>query len=145
MPVFAPCLHTMRSVRSMRPLRPSRPIHQRGFTLLEVLVALAIVVTALGASIKAMGGLLQTGQHMQASILATWAGENRMVKVRLEHEFPAFGKRSADCPQGNMQLVCDEEIKPTPNPNFRRMEISVHDSANPERRITKMVMLVPNG
>ena len=116
-----------------------------GFTLLEVLVALAIVVISLGASIKAMGSLLQTSQHMQASILATWAAENRIVKSRLEHEFPAFGKRSNNCPEGNLLLVCDEEIKATPNPNFRRMEISVHDSANPERRITKLVVSIPNG
>ncbi len=116
-----------------------------GFTLLEVLVALAIVVISLGASIKAMGSLIQTNQHMQASILATWAAENRIVKLRLEHEFPAFGKRSADCPEGNLLLVCDEEVKAMPNPNFRRLEISVHDSANPERRITKLVVSVPNG
>lgn len=116
-----------------------------GFTLLEVLVALVIVGTALGASLRAVGSLTQNSSALRASMTATWSAENRLSQIRLAHEWPAFGKRSFACPQGDLQLVCEEEVLATPNPNFRRVEVSVFDSQNPERRIIKLAQIVPNG
>jgi general secretion pathway protein I len=116
-----------------------------GFTLLEVLVALVIVGTALGASLRAVGSLTQNSSALRASMTATWSAENRLSQIRLAHEWPAFGKRSFACPQGDLQLVCEEEVMATPNPNFRRVEVSVFDSQNPERRIIKLAQIVPNG
>jgi general secretion pathway protein I len=64
------------------------------------------------------------------------------VQVRLTHVFPAVGKQRFDCPQGDLQLVCDEEVLVSPNPLLRRVEVSVYDLKNPERRIVKLVQLV---
>jgi general secretion pathway protein I len=116
-----------------------------GFTLIEVLVALVIVATALGASVRAVGGLMQNAGSLRGSLMATWSADNRLVQIRLGHEFPPFGKRAFDCPQGDLKLVCEEEVLATPNPNFRRVEVSVHDSASPQRIIVKQVQVVPNG
>jgi general secretion pathway protein I len=118
---------------------------QRGFTLLEVLVALVIVGTALGASLRAVGSLTANSSGMRAAMMATWSAENRLVQVRLSHEFPATGKRSFECPQGDLQLSCEEEVLATPNPRMRRVEVSVYDVQAPERRIIKLVQLVMNG
>ena len=117
----------------------------RGFTLLEVLVGLVIVGTALGASLRAVGSLTQNSSDLRASMMATWSAKNRLVQIRLAREWPAFGKRSFDCPQGELRLLCEEEVLSTPNPNFRRVEVSVFDANNPERRIIKLVQVVPNG
>jgi general secretion pathway protein I len=116
-----------------------------GFTLIELLVALVIVGTALGASLRAVGSLTQNSSALRASMTATWSAENRLSQIRLAHEWPAFGKRSFACPQGELQLVCEEEDLATPNPNFRRVEVSVFDTQNPERRIIKLAQIVPNG
>ncbi|TFW22149.1 type II secretion system protein GspI [Massilia arenosa] len=121
----------------MRPLRA-----QRGFTLLEVLVALVIVATALGASIRAVGSLTSNSAGLRAGMMATWSAENRLVQVRLNHEFPGVGKRSFACPQGDLHLVCEEEVLSSPNPRLRRIEVSVFEAEAPERRIIKLVQLV---
>jgi general secretion pathway protein I len=115
-----------------------------GFTLLEVLVALVIVGTALGASLRAVGSLTSNSAGLRASMMATWSAENRLVAIRLEHQFPAIGKRSFECPQGDLKLVCQEEVLASPNPRLRRVEVSVYDMADPNRRIIKLVQLVLN-
>jgi general secretion pathway protein I len=116
-----------------------------GFTLLEVLVALVIVGTALGASMRAVGSLTQNSSALRASMMATWSAENRLAQIRLAREWPPVGKRSFDCAQGELRLVCDEEVHPTPNPFFRRVEVSVYEAENPERRIIKLAQVVSGG
>lgn len=113
-----------------------------GFTLLEVLVALVVVGTALGASLRAIGSLTSNSSALRASMMATWSAENRLAQIRLAHEFPAFGKRSFSCPQGELRLSCEEEVLATPNPFFRRVEVSVFDADDPSRRIIKLAQIV---
>jgi general secretion pathway protein I len=116
-----------------------------GFTLLEVLVALAIVGTALGASLRAVGSLTQNSTDLRASLMATWSAENRLSQIRVAGEWPQLGDRNFDCPQGELALVCQESVFATPNPAFRRVEVSVVDAGSPERRIIKLTQVVPNG
>jgi general secretion pathway protein I len=115
-----------------------------GFTLLEVLVALVIVGTALGASLRAIGSLTQNSTDLRASMMATWSAENRLAQIRLAHEWPALGQRRFDCMQGELQLECEENVYATPNPFFRRVEVSVFDAQNTGRRIIKLAQVVPN-
>jgi general secretion pathway protein I len=115
-----------------------------GFTLLEVLVALVIVGTALGASLRAVGSLTQNSSDLRASMMATWSAENRLTQIRLSHEWPQLGKRSFDCNQGELRLVCEENVFATPNPSFRRVEVGVFDAGNAERRIIKLTQVVPH-
>jgi len=115
-----------------------------GFTLLEVLVALVIVGTALGASLRAIGSLTQNSSDLRASMMATWSAENRLSQIRLAHEWPELGQRRFDCMQGELRLVCEENVFTTPNPFFRRVEVGVFDAQNNGRRIIKMAQVVPN-
>ncbi|WP_313166914.1 type II secretion system minor pseudopilin GspI [Massilia oculi] len=113
-----------------------------GFTLLEVLVALVIVGTALAAGLRAVGSLTSNSAGLRASMMATWSAENRLVQIRLGREFPEIGKRSFPCPQGDLNLICEEEVLTSPNPLLRRIEVSVFDADNPGRRIVKLIQLV---
>ena len=114
----------------------------RGFTLLEVLVALVIVGTALGAGLRAVGSLTANSDGLRAAMMATWSAENRLVQIRLGKEFPEVGKRNFPCPQGELSLICEEEVLTSPNPQLRRIEVSVYDAERPGRRIVKLVQLV---
>lgn len=120
--------------------------HRRkaGFTLLEVLVALVIVGTALGASLRAVGSLTQNSNGLRAAMMATWSAENRLTQIRLGHEWPGIGNRSFDCSQGELQLRCEEHVMGTPNPYFRRVEVSVFDAGDAARRIVNLSQVVPN-
>ena len=116
-----------------------------GFTLLEVLVALVIVGTALGASLRAVGSLTQNTSSLRATTLADWSAENTLVNIRLYRTWPELGQRTIDCPQDEMHLVCELRVTPSRNANFRRVEVNVFDTQNPEQRIAHLVQVVSNG
>ncbi len=133
----------MKQSSSFFHLTPPRCARNAGFTLLEVLVALVIVGTALGASLRAVGSLTQNSNGLRASMMATWSAENRLSQIRLAKLFPEIGTNSFDCSQDELPLTCNEEVLATPNPFFRRVEVSVFDSREPQRRIIKLGQIVP--
>lgn len=115
-----------------------------GFTLLEVLVALVIVGTSLGASLRAIGSLTQNSDGLRASMMANWSAENRLAEIRLQHEWPSIGTREFDCVQGDLALTCEQDVLTTPNPWFRRVEVSVYGDTQHSQRIIKLTQVVPN-
>ena len=115
-----------------------------GFTLLEVLVALVIIGTALAASLRSVASLTQNSHDLRAAMMATWSAENRLTQIRLSREWPPLGRRTFSCAQGELPLRCDEQINPTPNPAFRRVEVTVVDERDAARKIITLSQVVPN-
>ncbi len=124
-------------------LAPSRQANA-GFTLLEVLVALVIVGTVLGASLRAVASLAQNSAGLRATMMANWSAENQLAQIRLGHEWPALGEKTFPCPQGELNLLCEEHVLSTPNPSIRRVEVLVFDASNLQRRLAKLTQVVPN-
>nr|WP_322045471.1 type II secretion system minor pseudopilin GspI [Paraburkholderia sp. J67] len=93
--------------------------------MIEVLVALAIIAVALAASLRAVGNLATSDAQLHERLLAGWSADNALTQLRLVHAWPQLGERQFDCSQGNLALVCTQRVSTTPNPLFRRVEISV--------------------
>ena len=74
----------------------------RGFTLIEVLVALAIVAVALFAGLRAVGTMAQTSAELKLRLLAQVSAENRIAELRAARAFPGVGSRTVACPQGRV-------------------------------------------
>ena len=101
----------------------SRPA--RGFTLIEVLVALVIVAIALGAGIKAAGALTQNAERLAEVGAAQWCAENLLTELRLTHQVPDIGESPFSCEQLGRNYSGKLKVSPTPNPNFRRVDAHV--------------------
>ncbi|HEY1608529.1 MAG TPA: type II secretion system minor pseudopilin GspI [Paraburkholderia sp.] len=97
----------------------------RGFTMIEVLVALAIIAIALAASLRAVGNLASSEADLHRRLLAGWSADNALAQLHLAHVWPDIGRHQFDCSQGNLLLECIEQVAATPNPMFRRVEVSV--------------------
>jgi general secretion pathway protein I len=100
-----------------------------GFTLIEVLVALAIVATALAAGVQATNALTRNAQRQTDTLLATICAENELVKTRLSKQMPGVGDSTVSCEQAGRKLEVRIEVRPTPNPSFRRVDAQVSQGA----------------
>ena len=116
----------------------------RGFPLIEVLVALAIVGVALAATMRASGAMVANSEALRMKLYATWSAENRLAEARLAGSMPDLGRREFDCPQGKVALACVEEVKTTANTNFRRIEVSVYADASHAWRLVMLATVLGN-
>lgn len=106
-----------------------RTRQHRGFTLIEIMVALAIVALTLGAGIKAAASLTQQAQRQTDQWLAQLCAENELARLRLSTVWPGTGESEQGCEQGGRALRVRLSVQATPNPNFRRIEARVDDAA----------------
>lgn len=103
------------------------PSASQGMTLIEVLVALAIVAITLSAGIKAAGGLTVNAQRMDDLLVAQWCAENQLSALKLGKIYPPVGDSDFACAQLGRQLPGKLFVRPTPNINFRRVDAQVFD------------------
>jgi general secretion pathway protein I len=115
-----------------------------GFTLVEVLIALAIVAVALLAALRAVGAMAQNNVELRMRLLAQISAENRIAELRIAQAFPDVGSRTLACPQGNLPLECVEETKGTPNPLFRRIEVRVYEGTDRGRVLAELIGILPH-
>ena len=99
----------------------------RGFTLVEVLVALGIVAIALAAGVRATASLTRNSERQSDQLLAHLCAENALVGVRLSQQMPATGDNTSVCEQAGRNLSVKLSVLPTPNPNFLRVQAQVSD------------------
>ncbi|MDP1899164.1 MAG: type II secretion system minor pseudopilin GspI [Rubrivivax sp.] len=101
----------------------------RGFTLIEVLVALAVVAIALGAGLRAAGVLTDNAGRLAAVVAAQWCADNQLTGLRLSRAFPGVGDADFSCEQLGRSYPGKLVTRPTPNPSFRRVDAVVSDEA----------------
>jgi len=101
----------------------------RGFTLVEVLVALAVVAIALVAGLQSSASLTRLSERQGDQLLAQLCADNELAKVRLLRQMPGVGNSSTTCTQAQRPLQVQVDVLPTPNPNFRRVDVRVNTPA----------------
>ena len=96
-----------------------------GFTLIEVLVALAIIAISIGAAMRATSAALVGSGEVKNRMMARWVGRNELARLQTAQALPAPGTLSGETTQGNVGFSWNAVVETTPNPNFRRVEIVV--------------------
>lgn len=111
----------------------------RGFTLIEVIVALAIMATALIAGTQVSSALTHNAQRQTQTLLAQLCADNALAQLQLSAQMPSVGDSEIACTQASQTYRVSLRVRTTPNPSFRRADAQVFEGATPILRVTSIV------
>ncbi|MES9901498.1 MAG: type II secretion system minor pseudopilin GspI [Sedimenticola sp.] len=112
--------------------------HHQGFTLLEVLVALAVLVIAMTALIKAAGDNAANHTYLEERTFATWVAANRLNSARLGDEKIVPGSYQGTDPMAGREWQWRLQISTTSDPQVARADVEVTPGEKTERVLARL-------
>lgn len=107
----------------------SRPApSDRGFTLVEVLIALVVLAIALAAVMRVIGQAIDTTASLRDHTIALTVAQNRLALHDLRADWPTPGRASGTQEQGGREWHWHEQVSSTQYQQLRRIEIEVRDT-----------------
>ena len=112
----------------------------RGFTLFEVMIALAILSFSILAMVKQAGQSVMVASALQDKTLAFWLAENKLAELRILPEWPGTGTFEENkITMAGRNWYLEYKVEDAPSKGLRRIDVSVSDMANKDRVITTVV------
>ena len=112
-----------------------------GFTLIEVLVALAIIAITLAAGLRVSGAQINNTVRQNDMFRAQLCAENELVKLRLTRQLPDTGDKSFECEQAGATFNGTLRVEATPNPSFRKVDALVYQPAGGDKQAYTLLKL----
>lgn len=97
---------------------------ERGFTLLEVMIALAVFATLAAAVLSASEYVVKQRAGLQARVIATWVGDNRLTELRLQRAV-TVGEQRQVVEMDSRSWHVRQRISASGSPNFLRVDLFV--------------------
>ncbi len=104
----------------------------RGFTLLEVMVALAVVSLGMLAAFSTISQSTTNAIRLQDKTMANWIALNRLAEMRLEDKFPDTGRADGDIEYAGAQWRWYTEVSDTEVEALRRIDVTVARTETPD-------------
>jgi general secretion pathway protein I len=109
-----------------------------GFTLVEVLVALAVLSFALIAALRASSISVTNSGEIRDRLLAGWVAQNRLAEHRARRDWIPVGVYQGEAVQAGKQFRWEEKVVSTQNTQFLRVEVRVFGLEHPETALGVM-------
>ncbi len=104
----------------------------RGFTLIEVLVALAVFAIAITALVQAGTRRADNVGYLRDRTLANWIASDRITALRLEGGWPEVGTQEGEVEMAGRAWYWTARVEATPEEAVRRVEVEVSKKADAE-------------
>ena len=111
---------------------------RQGFTLIEILVALALAAVALAAGMRALAQAADGAGTLKARTLALWVAQNQLAAIQLSPQVLTRGPAQGEAVQAGVTFRWSLAVGATPNPAFRRVDVSVAEAAAPDYALARL-------
>lgn len=105
---------------------------QNGLTLIEVMVAMAILATAAAAILKTIAAEQNRFSNRKMQVIAEWVAQNKMNETLMFEKFPNTGTTRGSVENGDIEWHWVQTVKNTSDKNLRRIEVEVKDDPDSE-------------
>lgn len=105
---------------------------QSGFTLIEVVVAIAVVALGMMAVFRVVHDTVNNSIYLRDRTMATWIADNRLVEMRLAVELPSVDETNGEVEYANERWQWNAEVSQTPVADLRRIDIRVRREGDSE-------------
>lgn len=122
--------------------RVSRRKHSHGFTLLEVMIALAILAVGLAAVVRTTSSAVGNAVYLRESTLAHWVAMNKIAEVQLQKDWPPVGVTKGTADFASHEWLWESSIIETEEPKVHRIDVSVYANKGEKEPLAKLVAYV---
>jgi len=112
---------------------------ERGFTLLEVLVALAVIAIPLVAIMGNITTNVTNAAYLRDRTLAHWVAMNEVAQQQLDNQWPGQGEQKDETLMAGKTWYVKLKVKTTDDPNVRRLDVEVRAHKDDDRPLDTMV------
>src|SRR3569833_2059576 len=99
---------------------------ERGFTLIEILVALAIIATAVAAIVAGVSGYVSNAAYLRDRTLAQWVVMNKVAELQLGNDWPPPGTQHGESLMADHEWSWEVKISATKKPNKEQHDKSTN-------------------
>ena len=108
---------------------------QRGFTLMEMMVAMTILAVGMGALIQAAAGSANNATILRDREVARWVALNRLTEMQILHEWSTANTKKGEVEMLNLTWHWLARIQKVQDPDLRRVDICLlYTSPSPRDR-----------
>lgn len=118
------------------------PAWQRGFTLMEILIALAIIAIVLGALVQAAGSSASNASRLRDKTVAQWVASNRLAELQVSGTFPDTGSRTGESEMLGQVWHWKTRVQKVEDEDLRRVDVEIRKTADGKNPIVTVAGFV---
>lgn len=125
----------------MKPLA-AKANTSKGFTLLEILMALVFIALPMAAIIQTTGNYSYDAGYLKEKTIAHWVAMNKLTEIQVTKQWPETGSSNGEALMVGEVWKWEYTVNGTPEPSMRRIDINVFAPSDAEASLTSLTAYI---